>query len=153
MTIACRIGEVGLLASLQDGGAQRDSKLPSWRRFQKLKLHPLQFTELSAAFFYSAFLVNRVPKFLIVESVPVQVVQSPLQGMSMKPIFADWNQEEFARRFFAPMIGLPLEEIFQPSKGVASWLYEGRRIRRSRVQGPDSGRFHGMPLDQLVWGA
>jgi hypothetical protein len=145
MTVSCRIGDVGILAALQDGGAQRDSKDVFWRRYQKYRLHPLHFTELSAAFFYSSSLVNRVPKFMIVESPkpshPVQVVQSPLQGFSLKPIFDDWNQETFAR-LLSQMIGLPLEQVFVPPSGVASWLHDAKgHIRLRRVSGPDSGRF------------
>jgi hypothetical protein len=141
MTVACRIGEVGLLAALQDGGAQRDSKDVFWKRYQKYRLHPLHFTELSAAFFYSASLVNRVPKFLILESVPVQAVQNPLQGLSSKPIFDNWDQETFAR-LLSWMTGLPLEQVFTPPKGVISWLHDSKgRIHLRPVEGPDSGRF------------
>jgi hypothetical protein len=142
MTVACRIGEIGLLAALQDGGAQRDSKDVFWRRYQKYKLHPLHFTELTAAFFYSASLVNRVPKFLMFESVPVQVVQNPLQGLSTKPIFDDWDQETFAR-FLSGMTGLPLEQVFTPPRGVISWLHDSKgRIHLHPVDGADSGRFN-----------
>jgi hypothetical protein len=112
-----------------------------WRRYQKYKLHPLHFTELSAAFFYSASLVNRVPKFMMFEAVPIQVVQSPLQGLSSKPIFDDWEQEKFAG-LLSRMIGLPFEQVFSPAKGVASWLHDARgRIRLLPVRGADSGRF------------
>lgn len=144
MTVACRIGEVGFLAALQDGGAQRDSKDVFWRRYQKYKLHPLHFTELSAAFFYSASLVNRVPKFMLFESPPlhVHVVQNPLQGFSLKPIFDDWSQEEFAK-FLSLMVGLPLEQVFDPPRGVVSWLHNDKgQIHLHRVDGLDSGRFN-----------
>jgi hypothetical protein len=141
MTVACRIGDVGLLAALQDGGAQRDSKDVFWSRYQKHKLQPLHFTELTAAFFYSASLLNRVPKFLVFESVPVEVVQNPLQGFSLKPIFDDWNQEAFAK-FLSKMMGLPIEQVFHPSKGVASWLHDARgRVHLRRIDGLDAGRF------------
>ncbi len=145
MTISCRVGDVGILAALQDGGAQRDSKDAFWRLYQKYKLQPLHFTELSAAFFYSASLVNRVPKFMVVESPqplhPVHVVQNPLQGFSLKPIFDDWSQEGFAK-LLSQMIGLPFEQVFVPPTGVASWLHDAKgHIHLRRVRGPDSGRF------------
>jgi hypothetical protein len=145
MTISCRVGDVGILAALQDGGAQRDSKDVFWRLYQKYKLQPLHFTELSAAFFYSSSLVNRVPKFMIVESPQpqhsVHVVQNLLQGFSLKPIFDDWNQEGFAR-LLSQMIGLPFEQVFVPPTGVASWLHDAKgHIHLRRVRGPDGGRF------------
>jgi len=142
MTVSCRIGDVGILAALQDGGAQRDSRDVFWKRYQKYRLHPLQFSELTAAFFYSASLVNRVPKFMIVESAtPVQVAQNPLQGLSLKPIFNDWNQEEFAK-LLSLVVGVPFEEMFTPPTSVRTWLHDKRgRIHLHRVDGPDSGRF------------
>jgi len=141
-TLAVRIGEVGVLAALQDGGAQRDSKDVFWRRFQKYKLHPLQFTELSAAFFYSASLVNRVPKFMLFESPDyVQVVQNPLQGMSKKPIFDDWNQPDFAK-LLSLMTGLPFDQVFTPPKSVMTWLHDAKgHIRPVAITGVETGRF------------
>lgn len=141
MTVSCRIGDIGILAALQDGGAQRDSQDVFWRRYQEFRLQPLHFTELSAAFFHASSL-HRTPKFIIAESQrPVQVVQNPLQGLSLKPIFDEWKQEEFAK-LLSKMIGLPLEQVFVPPTGVASWLHnEKGQIRLRRVNGPDSGRF------------
>jgi hypothetical protein len=78
-TVSCRMGNIGILAALQDGGAQRDSREVYWSEYQGLKLHPVQFTELTAAFFYAASLLNRVPKFMIFEGEPNQVVQNPLE--------------------------------------------------------------------------
>jgi hypothetical protein len=143
MTVACRIGHVGILAALQDGGAQRDSQDIFWRRYQKYKLAPLHFTELSAAFFYASSLLNRVPKFMIAESRgSVLVVQSALQGFSLKPIFNDWTQEAYAR-LLSQMIGLPFERVFVPPTGVASWIHDAKgRIHLRRIRGPDTGRFN-----------
>ncbi len=100
--------------------------------------------ELSAAFFHSASLLNRVPKFMLFEEPPlhVHVVQNPLQGFSLKPLFDDWNQEEFAK-FLSSMVGLPLQEVFDPLRGVASWLHDNKgRIHPHRVDSPDSGLFN-----------
>jgi hypothetical protein len=123
MTVSCRIGRTGILAALQDGGAQRDTKALAWRSFRRLELQPFHFVELTAAFFYAARLMNRVPKFMIMYDTPVLVVQNPLQGFSLKPIFDEWNQYEFAR-VLAGMTGYPLEEIFSPPTGVVSWLHD-----------------------------
>jgi hypothetical protein len=145
MTVSCRVGEVGILAALQDGGAQRDSKETFWKRYQKFTLAPLHFTELSSAFFYSSSLVNRVPKFLIIEAQGiVNVVQNPLQGFSLKPIFDPWDQEQFAR-LLSRMIGLPFEKVFVPPTGVASWLHDAKgRIQPHPIDGLETGRFDQM---------
>jgi hypothetical protein len=75
------------------------------------------------------------------EFVPVRVVQNPLQGFSLKPMFDDWNQQDFAK-YLSMMVGLPLEQVFDPSKGVTSWLHDSKgRIHLHRVDGLESGRF------------
>lgn len=142
LAVSCRIGRVGILAALQDGRAQRDSRDVFWHRYQKAKLHPLQFTELSAAFFYAASLLNRVPKFMIVESaMPVHVIQNPLAGFSLKPIFDDWNQETYAR-LLSQMTGLPLADVFQPPTGVISWLHDrDGKIKIRQIRRLNYGRF------------
>jgi hypothetical protein len=114
MTLSCRIGIVGILAAIQDGGAQRGSKDAFWWRYKKHRLQPLHFTELTGAFFYSASLVNRNPKFLIVESPKgIEVARNPLQGFSLNPTFNDWEQVEFAH-LLSGIIELPIEYIFLP---------------------------------------
>ncbi len=141
LAVSCRIGRVGILAALQDGGAQRDSRDVFWHRYQKAKLHPLQFTELTAAFFYAVSLLNRVPKFMIVESpMPVHVIQNPLAGFSLKPIFDDWHQETYAR-VLSQIMGLPLTDVFRPPTGVTSWLHDSDgKIKIHRIRGLKYGR-------------
>jgi hypothetical protein len=104
---ACISAHTSAIGNGTHGGALRDTQVFPWEEFQKHKLHPIHFTELSAAFFYAASLLNRTPKFMIIEGEPSQVVQNPLQGFSMKPIFDDWDQETFAT-ILARMLGLPL---------------------------------------------
>ena len=123
MAISCRMGNTGILAPLQDGGAQRDSKDVAWKRFHRLRLQPLHFAELTAAFFYSVRLMNRTPKFMIFHSTPILVIQNPLQGFSMKPIFDEWNQGEFAK-VLSGVTGFPLESVFRPPTAVATWLHD-----------------------------
>jgi hypothetical protein len=62
---------------------------------------------------------------MITYSNPILVVQNRLQGFSMKPIFDEWNQQEFAR-VLSGITGFPLESVFKPPTGVASWLHDGR---------------------------
>jgi len=127
MTIACRIGGVGILASLQDGGAQRDSKGAFWKRFQKYELHPLHFTELTAAFFYSTSLLDRVPKFMLYERPDhVLVVPITLRETSSKLIFnAEWSAGAFAR-LLSSMTGLPFDLVFTPPNIIKTWLHEAQ---------------------------
>ena len=97
LCISMRIGEVGIVANLQDGGSQyllRDTL----KDFFSIPLHPLQFKELTAKVFYKSYLFNRNPKFMVMESKNKKTVTMlPLQGFSDKPIFDEWNQRDYAQ--------------------------------------------------------
>jgi hypothetical protein len=124
LAISIRLGNVGIVGALQDGGAQRKGLFNFLKRYQNVcrPLHPLQFQELTAKFFYKTGIQNRIPKFVLAESVDhVAVVQAPLGGMSLKPIWDDWNQEEYAQ-MLALFTGSALEQVWEPPNRVRSWL-------------------------------
>ena len=122
LALAVRMGSVGIVAALQDGGAQRaymGSYLDGYRPYP---LHPLQFSELIASFFYKATLFNRTPKYMIMESVrALNVLQLPLQGFSLRPVFDEWDQGTYAR-ILAFHTRTPVEAIFNPPERVMTWL-------------------------------
>ena len=125
MTMSVTLGNVGILAALQDGGAQRDLESDFLQRYQQHPLHPLQFAELTAAFFYKTSLLNRVPKFIVGESEgqPVQVMQAPLAGLTSKPIFDGWKQKDYAV-WLAEIVQVPLERVFVPPNRVMTWVHD-----------------------------
>lgn len=119
MSIACRMGSVGIIAVLQDGGAQ----IPMFPllKIGNRKLHPTQFTEVVAKVFYRAILFNRTPKYLISDSEQKSVIQSPLMGFSRKPLFDRWNQRDYAG-ILSQMTRQPLSSLFQEPDLVMTWL-------------------------------
>ena len=119
MCIACRVGKVGFIGVLQDGGAQE----PMFQllKLARRKLHPIQFDEVIAKVTYKAMLFNRVPKYIIVDGNPKTVIQAPLGGFSDKPIFDDWNQEHYAK-ILCQITGVPMEHLFHPPDQVLTWL-------------------------------
>lgn len=120
--ISMRMGATGIIAALQDGGAQRELYGDYLRRFHDYALHPLQFAELIARFFYKTALFNRTPKYIIMESEKsLNVMQMPLQGFSQKPVFDDWDQETYAR-VLAFHTRAPVDRIFEPPDRVMTWL-------------------------------
>jgi len=120
--IALQMGSVGIVAVLQDGGAQERGFASYLARYHQYPLHPLQFLELVATVFYKATLFNRVPKYLTMESVKaLQVIQMPLQGFSLKPLYNDWSQETYAQ-LLSFHTGQPFSLIFVPPERVMTWL-------------------------------
>ena len=128
MTVSCRIGNVGILAALQDGGALRILCSEDLAPYQAIELHPLQFLELTAQFFCKARLLDRTPGFMIASSeAPVHVVQTPLGGASAKPIFGEWNSVEYAHvlsQFLSPFFHVPVEHVLDPSGRMMTWLHD-----------------------------
>jgi len=128
LTFSIRMGEVGVVASLQDNGAQKEVFAEYYERIRKITLHPIQFDEFSAKIAYQATVMNRVPKYLSVipesETNVSSVVTLPLAGLSTKPIFDEWNQRRYAM-FLAQYLEkweLTFEDLFQEPDLVMSFL-------------------------------
>jgi hypothetical protein len=114
-TLSLRMGQLGFLAAF-DGGAIALDSGESFSRFNEHPLHPVQFDELTAAFFYKASLFTRTPKFIVAESPgSYRVTLMPIAGLSTKPVFGEWQPENFAQ-VFSFFSGIPLEKIY-PEQG------------------------------------
>ena len=98
--MALQTNGVGIIAVLDDGGAQELRFNEFLGKFDGVKLHPIQFLELVTMVQYGARLLNRVPKYMFTasggDSQKRTVISLPLQGFSSKPIFDEWDQREFA---------------------------------------------------------
>jgi hypothetical protein len=124
LAVSIRLGEVGVLAALQDGGAH-EGFADDFVRYQEFPLHPLQFLELSTQFLYKARLQRRGPKFILHDAGDRVVVhQLPLAGLSNAPIYETWNHETYAR-LLAIHTGFEFERLYHPSGRVISWLNDG----------------------------
>lgn len=67
--------------------------------------------ELAAKAFYKATLLNRIPKYIMIElNNAVEVMQMPLMGLSSKPVFDDWNQTVYAH-MLSVLTGYPVERL------------------------------------------
>jgi len=98
MAVAIRIGEVGIIACLQDNNTQKQYFGDIFERIKKISLHPIQFNELIAKVFYRESLRNRTPKYIMYEGKKYLEVNSlPLVGLSSKPIYDDWINAEYAK--------------------------------------------------------
>jgi hypothetical protein len=64
LMIGVRVGRVGIIGALGDGGAQ-ENDAEIYEPFFKTPLHPIQFRELCARVAYRAVSATRTPKYLI----------------------------------------------------------------------------------------
>lgn len=122
MFIAIRMGNVGIIGVLGDGGAQMQYA-SAYKNIMDLQLHPIQFRELCAHFAYRATLATRTPKYIIVQDIPHKVIQMPLGGLSSKPFFEDWELPVYSK-FLSYYTGCPQEHCFDPPNKVLTFLYD-----------------------------
>lgn len=134
--LSIRVGKVGIIACLQDGGAVEHGFGRHYKKYQKIALHWVQFAEVTARTFYDLSRLNRVPKFMLIEGKDrVHVVLAPLGGLSGKPLFDEWQMEGYARAL-AHCSRFPLEMIHPEPDEVISWLHRGGKLRRMRRDDP-----------------
>jgi len=128
LTFSIRMGEIGIIACLEDNGAQEERFTDYFEKFKGIKLHPTQFDELVAKVTYTRQLMNRVPKYVMMlpqkEGDKVTVISAPLQGFSNSPIFNEWKQRDYAAclSFQWSKYGMQFEDIFREPNLVLSNL-------------------------------
>jgi len=122
MFIAIRMGEVGMIGVLADGGAQMIYE-DDYKDIMKVPLHPIQFRELCAQFSYRSTLATRTPKYVTVQDRPHKMFQLPLGGFSLKPYFDEWDMAVYAK-YLSFYTDVPYESIFRPPDQIATWLHD-----------------------------
>lgn len=110
MLISMRLGEIGVIAVLQDGNTLSDYS-NDLEKHRKIDLHPLQFRELTAKVLYKAILFNRSPKFMAVQNKGiVQSYMNPIAGYTGEKIFNKWDNFEYTK-LLSYYLGIELNSI------------------------------------------
>ncbi|WP_237739791.1 hypothetical protein [Pedobacter arcticus] len=126
LSFSLRLKDFGILISLQDNGANKKYHQEIWEKIEGKTLHPIQFEELCAKLFYSAYLFNRLPEYHIIPTDEQIFVEAmPLQGMNAKPIFDDWQFKIYGQvleNFWKRWGFLLLEIIKDPEKPISYLL-------------------------------
>jgi hypothetical protein len=130
LIVFLRLGNRGIIAAA-DGGALDFELGPLVRRDAAIKLHPVQFDEIGAKLFYKATLFNRTPKYITMHTgKSYKVMQMPLQGLSPKPVFDEWDHGIYAH-YLAQFMNTTVDRISSPDRSlVSTWLYDkdGNRV-------------------------
>ncbi|MEF3310599.1 hypothetical protein PV433_17080 [Paenibacillus sp. GYB004] len=129
LTFSLRIGNIGIIAHLQDNGIHKEMLQKYYDQFDGVQLVPIQFNELVAKAMYNSTLMNRTPKYTSIlpseDREPVTVIPLPLQGMSSKPIFDDWVESQYAKylSFYLRPFGISYDQLYDASSDrVMTWL-------------------------------
>ncbi len=141
LVYSLRMYDVGMVVCLQDNGTNRIYHDEYVQRAEGRKLHPIQFEELCARFFYSAYLFNRLPEYTVLPTEEaVYVEPMPLADMSMKPLFDPWQVKTYGQvleNFWKPW-GFTLFEIIKDPTHPMSFLVnaQGETVRGDAIELP-----------------
>lgn len=88
----------GLIACLQDNGLVKQRQKEMLDKINGTVLHPIQFEELCARFFYSNYLLQYKTKYKIEKyGAGISIEALPSEGNGGKPLFANWDDNMFAQ--------------------------------------------------------
>ncbi|RCH55011.1 hypothetical protein DJ568_11100 [Mucilaginibacter hurinus] len=141
LTFSLRIKDFGIIICLQDNGVNQRYHKEILEKVQGHTLHPIQFEELNARFFYSAYLFNRLPEYSILPvNDDIYVEAMPLQGISSKPLFDHWVNKTYGQVLenFWKNWGFLLLEIIKDPENPMSFLTDakGEFIPADKIQLP-----------------
>lgn len=117
--LSIRIGNVGVVASLQDWGSMKHAvDVPMFNAAATTPLHPMQWRQMHAMGVYMASLFDRTPSHITVQSDQhVNIVTLPIRGLSRKPLFRDFVVEDYADAL-SESLQQPVSEIYDGSRVI-----------------------------------
>jgi hypothetical protein len=141
LTFSLRIKDFGLIICLQDNGANASYHKQITDKVKEQILHPIQFEELNARFFYSAYLFNRLPEYNILPVEDIIYIEAmPLRGTSSKPLFDDWVPKVYGQVLenFWKNWGFLLFEIIKKPEEPMSFLFDadGNPVSAASIELP-----------------
>jgi len=115
--IVLRIGAVGLIAALEDGGALKAGFSTFLDKCERTALHPLQFLEVAARMYYQLSLLETGPTLLTVSGVESAVAFN----LDWHPTFRPHVQADYARDL-ASFMRVRVQDIYQPETDAVASL-------------------------------
>lgn len=127
LVYSLRMNDFGIIVCLQDNGTNGIYHEEQLKYIDGQLLHPVQFEEICARFFYSAYLFNRLPEYTVLPTDTMTYIEPmPLADMSMKPIFDHWQVKTYGQvleNFWKPW-GFTLFEIIKDPAQPMSFLLD-----------------------------
>lgn len=125
LVFSLRMKNFGIVACLQDNGANNKYHDTKLQIVSGKKLHPIQFEEICGLFFYSAYLFNRLPEYAILPTEEVVYIEPmPLAGTDTRPIFDPFQAKTYGQvleNFWKPW-GFTLFEIIKDPENPMTFL-------------------------------
>ncbi|MCL7988211.1 hypothetical protein M8998_09705 [Sphingobacterium sp. lm-10] len=125
LIFSLRMNDFAIIATLQDNGTHAIYHEDVLALVQNKVLHPIQFEEICARFFYSAYLFNKLPDYTYMDTPKMIYVEPmPMQDWTMKPIFDHWQVKTYGQvleNFWKPW-GYTLFEIIKNPEQPMSFI-------------------------------
>jgi hypothetical protein len=119
LVFSLRMNDFGIIACLQDNGESLHYHKSLLNKVGAARLHPVQFEEICANFFYSAYLFNRLPEYIILPAGDAIYIEPMPLRISSRPVYDIWQPKTYGQvleNFWKPWGFLLLEIIKNPEK-------------------------------------
>ena len=123
LTFSMKLNDFAIIAILQDNGTNKRYHEEILTQIENTALSPQQIEELTARFYYSAYLFNRLPEYAI---LPVEgsiyIDAMPLRGTLNKALFDHWQHKTYAQvlqDFWKPWGHTLFEIIKDPTNPIS----------------------------------
>ena len=123
LTFSMKLNDFAIIAILQDNGTNKRYHEEILTQIENTALSPQQVEELTARFYYSAYLFNRLPEYAI---LPVEgsiyIDAMPLRGTLNKALFDHWQHKTYAQvlqDFWKPWGHTLFEIIKDPTNPIS----------------------------------
>lgn len=139
LIFSLRMRDFAIIATLQDNGTNAIYHEDVLKKIDGYRLHPIQFEEVCARYFYSAYLFNRLPEYTYMDTGKrVFVEPMPLNDWTLKPIFDPWQAKTYGQvleNFWKPW-GYTLFEIIKDPEHPMTFLTDEEGSFRAHVDVP-----------------
>lgn len=137
LVFSLRMQDFGIVACLQDNGANGIFHADYLTEIGNQTLHPIQFEELCARFFYSAYLFARLPEYTVLPTADaVYIEPMPFSDAGLRPVFDAWQVKTYGQvleNFWKPW-GYTLFEIIKDPENPMSFLLDAQGKLRAHDQ-------------------
>lgn len=123
LTFSLKLKDFGIIACLQDNGTNKRFHQEILNEIKDKALTAEQFEELTARFYYSAYLFNRLPEYTFMPVEGTTYIEAmPLRGNMSKPLFDVWQHKVYAQvleNFWKPWGYVKFEIIKDPNNPMS----------------------------------
>lgn len=123
LTFSLKLKDFGIIACLQDNGTNKRYHQEIVDQIARKSLTAEQFEEVTARFYYSAYLFNRLPEYTFMPVDGTTYIEAmPLRGNMSKPLFDVWQHKVYAQvleNFWKPWGYVVFEIIKNPEQPMS----------------------------------